>query len=119
MRRLISVLALLLAGCEPSELRFAPIAPIGGGSSAPAPARPAATPLAPGAHKMLQDPDQAWDESLDIYADSDTTAQAKCQKRAQLRSNTKTIVQCLGCVQMTLGTRGDARYSCTLRVEAR
>jgi hypothetical protein len=62
---------------------------------------------------MLQDPDNVYDESITVYADSEAQARAKCERVAQERSK-GAIVACLGCVKMTKTT---GRYICTLRIE--
>jgi hypothetical protein len=117
MNKFLAILALLLAGCEPSELRFAPIAPIGGGgSSAPAPARPAATPLAPGAHRMMQDPEAQEDSGIQVIASSTTQANNRCEEIARNLSDRQTIVTCLGCRQRT---KTNNKYICTIRTESR
>jgi len=113
-------LAIALVGCEPSEFKPVPV-PAGGGQAPPAsqPVRPA-EPLAPGAQHlpMLQDPEgNLEDESITIYADSAAAALKQCEQTATNRSDSKTIVTCLGCRLMT--SPGTGRYACTLRIEAR
>jgi hypothetical protein len=66
---------------------------------------------------MLQDPEEnIEDVSITIYADSSDEAMAQGEREAARRSDSDTIVVCLGCIKMT---RSSGRYACTLRVETR
>ena len=62
---------------------------------------------------MLQDPENVYDESITVYADSEAQARVKCEKVAQEHSK-GAIVICLGCIKMTKTT---GRYICTIRIE--
>jgi hypothetical protein len=62
---------------------------------------------------MLQDPENVYDESITVYAESEAQARAKCEKAAQKRSK-GAIVTCLGCIKITKTT---GRYVCTIRIE--
>ena len=85
MKRLIPLLLLILTACGEGEFRIAPPVPAGGDS---APSRPAdSRPLAPGPHKMLNDPEkEEWvtDEER-ILADTPDEAQRKCRQLAEER----------------------------------
>jgi hypothetical protein len=66
---------------------------------------------------MMQDPEENLsDTSVTIYAGSKSEAEKQCSEEAQRRSDSATIVNCLGCVKMTATTD---RYSCTLRIESK
>jgi len=105
-----------LFSLEECDRGFVPVpAPAGGGSYS-APANAPSKPQAPGAHKMLQDPEGTFDESITIYGDSLNDALRKCQNAANARSQ-GAIASCLGCRLMTSPQTG--RYACTLRIEPR
>jgi hypothetical protein len=74
-----------IAACEPSEFRPVPVPAGGGGYSAPA--QPAQRPLAPGAHKTLNDPEkEEWvTDEEPILADTPKEAEAKCRQLAASR----------------------------------
>jgi hypothetical protein len=71
----------------------------------------------PSAMPMMQDPEENLeDTSVAIYAKSKSEAEKQCSEEAQRRSDSATIVSCLGCVKMTATTD---KYSCTLRIESK
>lgn len=115
-RLLIAALAIALVGCEPSELRPIPFPAAGGGGTAPPPARTQpGQPIAPGADRMLQDPEgELSDGAIEVVASSVTQAENICADIAARRSDQTTIVQCLGCRKRTKTT---GKYICTLRTE--
>jgi hypothetical protein len=62
----------------------------------------------------IQDQDEAYDESIDVYANSESEAMAKCLERARSLSQDATT-ECLGCIKMTVTK--PYRFSCTIRVD--
>jgi hypothetical protein len=108
-------IAVLLVGCEPSELHPVPV--FGGGSSGGSYSAPAARPLpaAPPNQQMLQDPEgNLEDNGIEVVADNDTQARNQCEDIAASRSDPWTIVTCQGC---RLRTKTTGKYICTLRTE--
>jgi hypothetical protein len=113
------LLTLSLAACVPTGEGEWRLLPVGGGEAPPAQQAQPSKPIAPGADRMLQDPEgDTWDEVIDFYARSEEAARAQCEDVAANRSRNGAVVTCLGCKKMTAGDRRSARYSCTLRVEA-
>jgi hypothetical protein len=73
--------------------------------------------LYPNTMPMMQDPEEnLQDTSVTIYAGSKSEAEKQCSEEALRRSDSTTIVNCLGCVKMTATTD---RYACTLRIESK
>ncbi len=87
----------------------------GGGVSAPA--NPSnSRPLAPGPHKMLQDPEENLEDlAIEIKADSEAEAIRRCNQSALNRSQGGVIATCLGCNRRTQS----GKFICTIRLEAR
>lgn len=77
---IITAAALMLMGCEPSELR--PVA-VGGGAVGTRAASQPAEPIAPGAHR-IDDPDQPIENVLLDYVWGDTEVEAarRCRELA-------------------------------------
>lgn len=91
MNKLLILLALLpLSGCVGEGDVFPVPFPAGGGGGysapAPAPARPApqASPVAPGAHKMLNDPEAREEPMSDyVWASDSAEADRLCRRMAE------------------------------------
>jgi hypothetical protein len=118
-RRLFSVSVLVLLPLFAMEECNRPMVPVPvGGGYAPSQPSYQAPPIAPGADRMpmLQDPEETFDESISVYADSPEDAQRRCENIAQTRSS-EAITTCLGCRLMTTPRTG--RYACTLKTESR
>jgi hypothetical protein len=118
---LIAVLA-LLGGCQPSELRLAPAAPVGGGSTTyTAPAGSGSVPASPLAPvkplPMMENPDAAniSEEVEEVWADSEAEAQKKCNYLAQGRTSKDALVTVTGRPQK-LNQKG-SKWVCRFRVE--
>lgn len=66
---------------------------------------------------ILQDPEENLeDNAIEVVATSGTQAQNRCDDLALRRSDSQTIVTCLGCRMRTKTTN---KFVCTLRIEAR
>jgi hypothetical protein len=121
MKRLLSVAiaALLpLFAMEECNRPMVPV-PVGGGGYAPSQPSYQAPPIAPGADRMpmLQDPEENLeDNAIEVIATSATQAQNRCEDIAAQRSDSQTIVTCLGC---RMRTKTTDKHICTLRIEAR
>lgn len=116
-RRLFSVSVLVLLPLFAMEECNRPMVPVPVGGGGYAPSQPIQQqPLAPGVDRMMQDPEETFDESISVYADSLADAQRRCENIAQTRSR-DAITTCLGCRLMTTPRTG--RYACTLRTESR
>lgn len=121
MKRLLSVAFAAVLPLLTMEECSRPITipvPAGGGY---APSQPSyqGQPLAPGADRMpmLQDPEENLeDNAIEVVATSATQAQNRCNDIALQRSDSQTIVSCLGCRMRTKTTN---KFICTLRIETR
>jgi hypothetical protein len=114
----LSLLALTgcgaLIGDSITDQSGAPMAPPlildGYGNPAPELQQPSEMPMMQDAEENLED------TSVTIYAGSKSEAEKQCSAEAQRRSDSATIVECLGCTKMTATSN---RYSCTLRIESK
>jgi len=120
-RRLFSVSVLVLLplfAMEECNRPMVPV-PVGGGGYAPSQPSYQASPIAPGADRMpmLQDPEaNLEDNAIEVIATSGTQAQNRCEDIAAQRSDSQTIVSCVGCRMRTKTTN---KFICTLRIETR
>lgn len=97
MRHLLTIVAaFVLVGCEPSELRPIAVGGAAGGAgySAPPASQPAQRPIAPGAHKILPDPEAQQEPWSDVvWASSKAKAEEACRNMAAESSDRDATVQ--------------------------
>lgn len=93
-----AIAPLAIAGCEPGgELMPAPVGLKWNSDVPTSPARP----LAPGAQKMLDDPDAMQEEwEGETFADSLEQATSKCRQQAENMSNRGAVVRSLGAIHV-------------------
>jgi hypothetical protein len=112
-----ALLTLSLAACVPTGEGEWRLLPVGGGEAPPAQSSQPSKPIAPGADRMLQDPEEdIRDDGVEVVADTQQKAENKCQRIAQNLSGQDAVVTCLGCRPRTKTT---GKFICTLRTESR
>lgn len=124
MKKFLAIVLLVLPltacndGFSEMDWRYLPGAG-GGGGGAPAPAQPApgysnGQPLAPGVHKMLEDPEaEAVNDSEEVWATTQEDAERRCEEiAAQRTSQGGTLVTVQGVSRVN-----SKKFFCQFRAE--